>query len=135
MVRKRARHHRGRLRHAEEEVAAIRRRRTAVPQRRPITRRATDRDRARNRVADDADPERVAHAGRRRHANEKSLGSIDRTFSKVMVSSGPPRPEWITHWLVAPIWVNVAPCRTVPKPTNCNASPPAAPPPSKSVTR
>ena len=28
----------------------------------------------------------------------------------MIVSSGPPRPEWISHWLVAPIWVNVAPC-------------------------
>ena len=26
-----------------------------------------------------------------------------------MISSGPSRPEWIVHWLVAPIWVNVAP--------------------------
>ncbi len=31
-------------------------------------------------------------------------------FVNVMVSSRPPgRPEWITQWLVAPIWVNVAP--------------------------
>jgi hypothetical protein len=37
MVRQRARHHRGRLRHAEEEVAAIWRRRRELLQRGSIT--------------------------------------------------------------------------------------------------
>ena len=32
----------------------------------------------------------------------------------VMISSWASRPEWIVHWLVAPIWVNVAPRAAVP---------------------
>jgi hypothetical protein len=57
MVRQRAGHDRGRLRHAEEEVAATLRRRGLRP-RRPITRRA---GRSGSRVADDAGGGRLAH--------------------------------------------------------------------------
>ena len=44
------------------------------------------------------------------HPNRKSVGSTGAPFMNVMISSWASRPEWIVHWLVAPIWVNVAPC-------------------------
>jgi hypothetical protein len=68
------------------------------------------------------------------HVNSTSVGSTDAPLSSVMVSSAPPRPEWISHWLLAPIWVNEAPSPVVPKPMKLNESPAAAPLPAKSMT-
>ena len=80
-------------------------------------------------------PRGVADLAQRAASHEQEVGRIDRrAVAKVMVSSAAPRPEWICHWLVAPIWVNVAPCAAVPKPTKCSESPAPAPLPAKSTT-
>ena len=39
----------------------------------------------------------------------------DALFKSVMISLWASRPEWICHWLVAPIWVKVAPPAAVQK--------------------